>query len=75
MAMPTAVNDQVTDSVTQSGVKVVGSAPALAMASLFQASTQSLGLAAQNATVAQQQLNVVADAVTAKCVHLLVGGK
>jgi hypothetical protein len=75
MAMPTAVNDQVTDSVTQSGVKVVGSAPALAMASLFQASTQSLGLAAQNATVAQQQLNVVADAVTAKCVQLLVGGK
>jgi hypothetical protein len=75
MAMPTAVNDQVTDSVTQSGVKVVGSAPALAMASLFQASTQSLGLAAQNATVAQQQLNVVADAVTTKCVQLLVGGK
>jgi hypothetical protein len=75
MAMPTAVNDQITDSVTQSGVKVVGSAPAVALSALFQASAHSLGLAAQNATVAQQQLNVVADAVTAKCVQLLVGGK
>lgn len=75
MAMPTAVNDQVTDSVTQSGVSVVGGAPAVAMSALFQSSAHSLGLAAQNATVAQQQLNVVADAVTAKCVQLLVGGK
>ena len=75
MAMPTAINDQITDSVTQTGVSVAGSAPAVAMSTLYQSSAHALGLAAQNATAAQQQLNVVADAVTARCVQLLVGGK
>ncbi len=75
MAMPTAINDQITDSVTQTGVSVAGSAPAMAMSALYQSSAHALGLAAQNATSAQQQLHVVADAVTAKCVQLLVGGK
>ena len=75
MAMPTAINDQITDAVTQTGVTVHGSAPAMAMAAVYQSSAHALGLAAQNATSAQQQLNVVADAVTARCVQLLVGGK
>ena len=59
MAMPTAVNDQITDSVTQSGVSVVGGAPAVAMSALFQASAHSLGLAAQNAAVSLFEPNYV----------------
>ncbi|WP_179139439.1 RebB family R body protein, partial [Azospirillum brasilense] len=31
MAFPTAVNSQITDSVAQSNVQVVGSSPAIAM--------------------------------------------
>ncbi|MEM7246316.1 MAG: RebB family R body protein, partial [Acidobacteriota bacterium] len=37
MAYPTSVNDQITDSVTQANVKVLADAPAMAMASLYQA--------------------------------------
>jgi len=64
MAFPTAVNDQITDSVTQSGVKVLGDAPAIAMANLYQASAQALANAAHNATTAQQQSIITAQAAT-----------
>ncbi|MBN0574236.1 RebB family R body protein, partial [Pseudomonas aeruginosa] len=36
MSFPTAVNNQITDAVTQSNVKVVGEAPAMALGSIFQ---------------------------------------
>lgn len=75
MAMPTAVNDQITDAFTQSNVKVEAGAPAVALSGLYQAVAHSIGLAAQNATAAQQQLNVVAEAATARGVQLFVGGK
>jgi len=64
MAFPTSVNDQITDSVTQANVKVLGDAPAMAMGSLFQATSQALGNAAHNATSAQQQTAVAAQAAT-----------
>jgi len=64
MAFPTAVNDQITDSVTQANVKVLGDAPALSMGNLFQATSQALGNAAHNATAAQQQTAVTAQAAT-----------
>jgi hypothetical protein len=64
MAFPTAVNDQITDSVTQANVKVLGDAPAMAMGSLFQATAQSMGNAAHNATGAIQQSLVTAQAAT-----------
>ncbi|TBR41729.1 glycerol-3-phosphate dehydrogenase [Marinomonas agarivorans] len=64
MAFPTAVNDQITDSVTQANVKVLGDAPALSMGNLFQATSQALGNAAHNATSAQQQNAVTAQAAT-----------
>lgn len=63
-AFPTSVNDQITDSVTQANVKVIGDAPAVAMGNLYQASAQALGNAAHNATTAQQQTNVTAQAAT-----------
>lgn len=64
MAFPTAVNDQITDSVTQANVKVLADAPAVAMGNLFQATAQALANAAHNSTTAQQQAGVTAQAST-----------
>jgi len=71
MAFPTAVNSQITDSVTQANLKVLGDAPAIAMGALYQATSQALGLAAQNAVASQQQLNTLAQAVLTECVESL----
>jgi hypothetical protein len=64
MAYPTAVNDQITDSVTQANLKVLGDAPAMALGNLYVATSQALSNAAHNATSAQQQTNVTAQAAT-----------
>jgi len=64
MAFPTSVNDQITDSVTQANVKVLGDAPAIALGNLYQASAQALALAAHNATNGQQQTSTMAQAAT-----------
>jgi hypothetical protein len=64
MAFPTSVNDQITDSVTQANVEVLGLAPAIAMGNLYQATAQALANAAHNATTNQQQSNIVAQAAT-----------
>lgn len=71
MAFPTAVNSQITDSVTQANVQVLGDAPAIAMGNLFQATSQALSNAAHNATTSQQQTNVTAQAATTMGVTLL----
>lgn len=71
MASPTSVNDQITDSVTQSNVKVLGDAPAMAMGNLYQATAQALANAAHNATSAQQQTNITAQAATTQGVATL----
>lgn len=62
MAFPTAVNSQITDSVTQSNVKVLAEAPAFAMGSIYQAMAHSTGILFENAVAAQQQQNVLAQA-------------
>lgn len=62
--VPTTVNNQITDSVTQANVKVLGDAPAIAMGNLYMATAQALANAAHNATNAQQQTNVTAQAAT-----------
>jgi Killing trait len=74
MAFPTAVNSQITDAVTQTNVKVLGDAPAMALGNLYQATAQALANAAHNATTAQQQGNVLAQAVVTRCVQSLLGG-
>jgi hypothetical protein len=71
MAQPTAVNDQITDAVTQSSVKVIGDAPAIALGSLYQATAQALSNAAHNAVNNQQQTYVTAQASTTQGVALL----
>ncbi|KFE69963.1 RebB family R body protein [Hyalangium minutum] len=71
MAYPTAVNEQITDAVTQANVKVLGDAPAIAMGNLFVATSQALSNAAHNATQNQQQTNVTAQAATTQGVATL----
>ena len=43
MALPTPVNGQITDAVTQSNVKVLGDGPALAMGAIYQSLAHSTG--------------------------------
>lgn len=71
MAIPTSVNDQITDSITQANTKVLGDAPAVAMANLFEATSQALANAAHNATTSQQQANITAQAATTQGVSTL----
>lgn len=62
MAYPTSVNNQITDAVTQSNVKVIGEAPAMAMGSIYQTMAHSTGILFENAVSAQQQQNTLAQA-------------
>lgn len=71
MAFPTLVNSQITDSVTQANVQVLGDAPAIAMGNLYLATAQALSNAAHNATTMQQQTNITAQAATTMGVALL----
>lgn len=72
MAFPTAVNSQITDSVTQANTKVLGDAPAIALGNLYQATAQALANAAHNATNAQQQSFVTGQAATTMGVTTLL---
>jgi len=64
MAEPTAVNSQITDAVTQSNVKVVGEAPAMAMGASYQTLAHSTGMMFENAVSHQQQMGVLSQAAT-----------
>ncbi|MCJ9429359.1 RebB family R body protein [Kordiimonas marina] len=64
MAIPTPVNGQITDAVTQANVKVLGDAPAMAMGALYQSLAHSTGILYENAVGAQQQLGIAAQAAT-----------
>lgn len=71
MAYPTSVNDQITNSVSQSNVQVLAVAPSVALGNLYQATAQALANAAHNATAAQQQMNVAAQAAATAGAALL----
>ena len=72
MAFPTSVNSQVTDAVSQANTEVLGDAPAVAMGNLYQAIAQALANGAHNATNAQQQSFVTAQAATTQGVATLL---
>ena len=74
MAIPTAVNGQITDAVTQSNVTVLGSMPAMAAGSLFLVTAHAMGLMMENAVSNQQQMNSLGQAVTAYAVTMLGQG-
>lgn len=71
MAFPAAVNSQITDAVTQSNVKVVAEAPAMAMSIVYQAAAHSAAILFENATNAQAQSAILAQAATTAGVDLL----
>ena len=71
MAYPTAVNSQITDAVSQTNLKVVGDAPAMAMGNLFIATSQALSNTAHNATSNQQQAGMTMQATTTQGVTTL----
>lgn len=71
MAFPTAVNSQITDSITQANTKVLGDAPAVATGNFFVATSQALSNAAHNATNNQQQSYVTMQASTTQGVATL----
>lgn len=71
MAEPTSVNPQITDAVTQTNVKVLGDAPAQAMASLYQSVAHSVGIAMENAVNAQQQIATLSQAAATQGISLL----
>lgn len=58
------VNEQVTDAVTQSNVKVLAESPAFAMSAMYQALGHSTGILFENAIGAQQQQNTLAMAAS-----------
>lgn len=71
MAFPTAVNDQITDSVSQANLKVLGDSPAMGMSNLYIATSQALSNAAHNATQAQQQSVNTAQAANVQGISTL----
>ena len=73
MAETTSVNSQITDSISQANVKVLGDAPALALAALYQTMSNAAAIAAQNAVANQQKGNDLSAAVTTKCINALLG--
>lgn len=73
MAYPTSVNNQITDSITQANVKVLGDAPAMSLGNFYIATSQALSNAAHNATTSQQQTGVTAQAATTQGVSTLFG--
>lgn len=73
MADPTTVNPQITDAVTQTNVSTVGQAPAVAVGQLLQSSSHALSLLLLNATHAQQQTAITAQAATTASVQALLG--
>jgi hypothetical protein len=58
------VNTQITDAITQTNVKVLGEAPAMALGSLYQTVGNSVAMAAANAVYSQQQANVTYQAAS-----------
>lgn len=60
--MDPKVNQQITDAVTQSNVKVVAEAPAFAMSNIYQSMGHASSILFQNAVAAQQQQNTLAQA-------------
>lgn len=72
MADPTLVNGQITDGVAQANVKVLGDAPAMALATSYQTLGASAGTAVQNATANQQQFYAIGSSVAAQAVSLIL---
>ncbi len=72
MAFPTAVNSQITDSVTQANLKVLADSPAMGMGNLYIATSQALSNAAHNATSGMNETGVASRAAMIQSVAALL---
>jgi hypothetical protein len=72
MANGALVNSQITDAVTQTNVKVVGEAPAEALAVATQAMAHAMSLAMENASQAQGGLQQVNNTSTSALMALIM---
>lgn len=72
-ATPQTVNEQITDAVTQSNVKVVAEVPAMAMENVYQTAAHSTGIMLENAVNNQNQQNILGQAATTKAVMQIYG--
>ena len=75
MADNTHVNSQITDAITQANLTNVGQAPGIAVGALSQSLSMSLSMMFANAVTAQQQMNTIAEASTARSVAAILGGQ
>ena len=72
MAFPTAVNSQITDSVTQASTLLTGYAAPQGMALLDVVSAETIGMAMHNAISAQQNAQLTSNAsITSTCAKML----
>ncbi|MBT2620135.1 RebB family R body protein [Chryseobacterium sp. ISL-6] len=62
--MMATVNEQITDAVTQSNVKVVAESPAMALSNVYQTAAHSTGIMFENAVNNQNQQNILTQAAT-----------
>jgi hypothetical protein len=60
------VAEQITDAVTQSNVKVLAEAPAMAMGTIYQALAHSTGMMFENSVNTQQLQNMLQQSATAQ---------
>ncbi|MGH1386895.1 RebB family R body protein [Kordia sp.] len=70
-SFPTAVNSQITDSVTQVNTKVLGDAPAVATGNLTEATSEALSNAAHNATTEEPNSALTAQAAITQSLETL----
>ena len=71
--MADVVNPQITDAITQTNTKVLAEAPAMSVALVYQMFAQGVGLAIQNSTANQQNMQAVAGAATAAAIAKITG--
>lgn len=64
MAIPTPVNGQITDAITQQNVTVLAGAPSMAMSTIYQSAAHSLSILYENAVQAQKHASICAQAAT-----------
>jgi len=72
MAFPTALNSQITDSVTQANVKVLADSPAVSVSNLYIATSQALANSAHNASNGAMEAGVASRAAMTQSVAALL---
>jgi hypothetical protein len=67
------VNEQITDAVTQTNLKVLSEAPAMALGSLYQSMSNALSMSSANLVYSQQQMNTTMQATITSSVQSILG--